>query len=60
LYLDEDDHTINTFPDRYIRGDYIVHYAPGSDCPATKVLEGLLKLKKLEKSPNASISVPFK
>ncbi|CAB4413097.1 unnamed protein product [Rhizophagus irregularis] len=34
LYLNGDDHTINTFPDRYVRGDYIVHYAPEEGCPA--------------------------
>ncbi|RIA95057.1 Glycosyltransferase Family 34 protein [Glomus cerebriforme] len=59
LFLDRDDHTINTFPDRYIRGDYIVHYAPEEGCPASPVLRGLSKLKMLEESPSAKILLPF-
>jgi len=59
LYLNGDDHTINTFPDRYIRGDYIVHYAPEEGCPASPVLVGLSKIKMLDKSPNAKITMPF-
>ncbi|CAB4435037.1 unnamed protein product [Rhizophagus irregularis] len=59
LYLNRDDHTINTFPDRYIRGDFIVHYAPELGCPADPVLKGLSKLKMLEENPNANITLPF-
>jgi hypothetical protein len=55
----KDDHSMNTFPDRYVRGDYIVHYAPVGGCPAKYVLEGLSKVETLERSPNALISMPF-
>ena len=57
--MDGDDHTINTFPDRYIRGDYIVHYAPEEGCPAVPVLGGIRKVKKLEESPETEILMPF-
>jgi hypothetical protein len=50
---------MNTFPDRYVRGDYILHYAPINGCPAKGVLRGLSKVAMLEKSPNALISMPF-
>ena len=57
--MDGDDHTINTFPDRYIRGDFIVHYAPEEGCPANPVLKGLSKVKVLEEFPDTKISIPF-
>lgn len=57
--MNRDDHTINTFPDRYIRGDYIVHYAPELGCPAAPVLNGLSKLKMLEENPDANFTLPF-
>ncbi|GBB93376.1 hypothetical protein RclHR1_02160002 [Rhizophagus clarus] len=59
LYLDNDDHSINTFPDRYVRGDYIVHYAPVGGCPAAPVLKGLANVKLLEEFPDTIISIPF-
>ncbi|CAB4479475.1 hypothetical protein RhiirA1_442993 [Rhizophagus irregularis] len=59
LYLNGDDHTINTFPDRYVRGDYIVHYAPEEGCPADPVLGGLKKVAMLEESPDDEIILPF-
>jgi hypothetical protein len=57
--LDGDDHTINTFPDRYIRGDYIVHYAPEEGCPADPVLSGLSKVIMMEESPDYELVLPF-
>ena len=57
--MDGDDHTINTFPDRYRRGDFIIHYAPEEGCPAAPVLKGLSKVKMLEEFPDAEISMPF-
>ncbi|GES91189.1 glycosyltransferase family 34 protein [Rhizophagus clarus] len=59
LYLNGDDHTINTFPDRYVRGDYIVHYAPEEGCPADPVLGGIKKVLLLEESPDFEIILPF-
>ncbi|KAI7907057.1 galactosyl transferase GMA12/MNN10 family-domain-containing protein [Cokeromyces recurvatus] len=40
LLLDNDDHTFNTLPSRYVSGDFIVHYAPDK-CPSPAVLNGL-------------------
>ncbi|RUS17692.1 galactosyl transferase GMA12/MNN10 family-domain-containing protein [Endogone sp. FLAS-F59071] len=40
LVLLNDDHTFNTFPTKYIQGDFVVHYAPAT-CPAPDVLRGL-------------------
>ncbi|KAL1919364.1 uncharacterized protein VTP21DRAFT_2057 [Calcarisporiella thermophila] len=40
LVLDKDDHTFNTFPNRYDEGDFIVHYAPDK-CPASEVIKGV-------------------
>lgn len=59
MNLEYDDHSLNTFPDRYVRGDYIVHYAPIGGCPAAPVLRGLSNVKVLEEFPNAEISIPF-
>ncbi|PKC14898.1 hypothetical protein RhiirA5_494999 [Rhizophagus irregularis] len=59
LNLEYDDHSLNTFPDRYVRGDFIVHYAPIGGCPAAPVLRGLSNVKVLEEFPNAEISIPF-
>ncbi|CAI2166684.1 14469_t:CDS:10 [Funneliformis geosporum] len=59
LYLDGDDHTINTFPDRYIMGDYIVHYAPEEGCPANPVINGITKVRMMEQNPDIEISIPF-
>ncbi|GJJ75859.1 hypothetical protein EMPS_08217 [Entomortierella parvispora] len=39
-----DEHTMNTFPDFYENGDFIVHFAPDG-CPAPPVLEALQKLE---------------
>ncbi|CEP10296.1 hypothetical protein [Parasitella parasitica] len=40
LLLDNDDHTFNTLPYRYVPGDFIVHFAPDK-CPGPAVLNGL-------------------
>ncbi|CAG8563029.1 11169_t:CDS:2, partial [Racocetra fulgida] len=48
LYLDQDDHTFNTFPHRYILGDFIVHWAPDNGCPAQNVLDGIKKFRQYE------------
>ncbi|CAG8670171.1 4613_t:CDS:2, partial [Gigaspora rosea] len=45
LYLDEDDRTFNTYPHRYIPGDFVVHWAPDFECPAENVLDGIKKFK---------------
>ncbi|CAG8829120.1 5240_t:CDS:2, partial [Gigaspora margarita] len=42
------DRTFNTYPDRYIPGDFVVHWAPDYKCPAENVLDGIKKLKKYE------------
>ncbi|GBB83432.1 hypothetical protein RclHR1_10160001 [Rhizophagus clarus] len=59
LLLYRDDHTMNTFPDRFVRGDFIIHYAPELGCPADPVLKGLSKLKMLEEDPNFNVTLPF-
>ncbi|KAI8364467.1 galactosyl transferase GMA12/MNN10 family-domain-containing protein [Choanephora cucurbitarum] len=40
LLLENDDHTFNTLPKRYVPGDFIVHFAPDK-CPGPAVLKGL-------------------
>lgn len=40
LLLENDDHTFNTLPYRYVPGDFIVHFAPDK-CPGPAVLNGL-------------------
>lgn len=40
LLLENDDHTFNTLPYRYMPGDFIVHFAPDK-CPNPAVLNGL-------------------
>ena len=42
--FDNDEHTMNTFPDFYEPGDFIVHLAPDG-CPAVPILETLRRLK---------------
>ncbi|KAF0541492.1 glycosyltransferase Family 34 protein [Gigaspora margarita] len=48
LYLNEDDRTFNTYPDRYIPRGFVVHWAPDYKCPAENVLDGIKKLKNYE------------
>ena len=43
----QDDHTMNTFPKVYHKGDFVIHFAPAG-CPAVPVLEALAKIKKGE------------
>ncbi|KAF9298623.1 hypothetical protein BGZ74_009298 [Mortierella antarctica] len=40
----QDDHTMNTFPNLYNEGDFVIHFAPAG-CPAVPVLEALAKIK---------------
>ncbi|KAL1925559.1 uncharacterized protein VTP21DRAFT_442 [Calcarisporiella thermophila] len=47
LLLDGDDHTFNTFPNRYKPGDFVVHYAPDA-CPAKQVIDGVQMADRLE------------
>ncbi|KAG1143587.1 hypothetical protein G6F37_006802 [Rhizopus arrhizus] len=47
LLLDNDDHTFNTLPKRYVPGDFIVHFAPDK-CPGPAVLKGLEAAKKIQ------------
>ncbi|KAF9191525.1 hypothetical protein BGZ51_007239 [Haplosporangium sp. Z 767] len=48
VYLfDGDDHTMNTFPQYYRDGDFVIHYAPAG-CPSDQVLEALGKIKNGE------------
>lgn len=56
LFLDQDDRTFNTFPSRYIRGDFVVHYAPDG-CPAKPIIDAIGKMKLLENNPDAEISL---
>ncbi|KAG0044633.1 hypothetical protein BGZ83_010148 [Gryganskiella cystojenkinii] len=42
--FDKDEHTMNTFPDFYEPGDFIVHLAPAG-CPAVPILETLKRIK---------------
>ncbi|KAG0379606.1 hypothetical protein BGX24_012479 [Mortierella sp. AD032] len=45
VYLfDGDDHTMNTFPDFYEQGDFIVHFAPAG-CPSVPVLQALRNIQ---------------
>jgi len=56
LFLDQDDHTFNTFPSRYINGDFVVHYAP-DNCPSKPIIDAIGKMKLLEKNPDMEISL---
>jgi hypothetical protein len=47
LLLLDDNHTFNTFPNRYVPGDFVVHYAPDK-CPSDAVLKGLDDAKRIE------------
>ncbi|KAI8979816.1 galactosyl transferase GMA12/MNN10 family-domain-containing protein [Mycotypha africana] len=47
LLLENDDHTFNTLPKRYIPGDFIVHFAPDK-CPGPAVLKGLEAAKRIQ------------
>jgi hypothetical protein len=47
LLLDGDNHTFNTFPNRYNAGDFVVHYAPDK-CPNDAVLSGLEAARRIE------------
>lgn len=47
LLLDGDNHTFNTFPNRYHTGDFVVHYAPDK-CPNDAVLKGLELAQRIE------------
>ncbi|CAH1767011.1 9490_t:CDS:2, partial [Entrophospora sp. SA101] len=55
----KDDHVMNTFPDRYLPGDFIIHYAPVGHCPAKQVTKGLRKLKKIETIKGYNADLPF-
>lgn len=46
LLLENDDHTFNTLPKRYVPGDFIVHFAPDK-CPNDAVLEGLKAAQRI-------------
>ncbi|KAI9319263.1 galactosyl transferase GMA12/MNN10 family-domain-containing protein [Dichotomocladium elegans] len=45
--LVDDDHTMNTFPQRYQPGDFIVHFAPDK-CPNELTLKGLAAAERIE------------
>ena len=47
LLLENDDHTFNTLPKRYIPGDFIVHFAPDK-CPNPAVLSGLRAANRIQ------------
>jgi hypothetical protein len=47
LLLENDDHTFNTLPKRYIPGDFIVHFAPDK-CPNSAVLQGLKAAEQIQ------------
>ncbi|KAI9471883.1 MAG: galactosyl transferase GMA12/MNN10 family-domain-containing protein [Benjaminiella poitrasii] len=47
LLLNNDDHTFNTLPSRYIPGDFIVHFAPDK-CPSPAVLKGLEAAERIQ------------
>ncbi|CAJ0642086.1 12452_t:CDS:2 [Entrophospora sp. SA101] len=57
--IEKDDHVMNTFPDRYLPGDFIIHYAPVGHCPAKQVTKGLRKLKKIETIKGYNADLPF-
>ncbi|CAG8805689.1 14272_t:CDS:2, partial [Dentiscutata erythropus] len=59
LYLNEDDSTFNTYPDRYIPGDFVVHWAPDYKCPAENVLDGIKKLKKYEVNKEYTFTLTY-
>ena len=52
-----DDHTMNTFPDFYEAGDFIVHFAPDG-CPAAPVLEAMKRLENGQTVLGVGYSVP--
>ena len=56
LFLDQDDRIFDTFPSRYMRGDFVVHYTPDG-CPAKPIIDAIGKMKLLEKSPDVEISL---
>nr|CAG8446061.1 8709_t:CDS:2 [Entrophospora candida] len=56
LLLDQDDRTFNTFPSRFIKGDFVVHYAPDG-CPSKPMLDAMGKVKLMEENPDAEISL---
>jgi hypothetical protein len=41
---DGDDHTMNTFPKLYEKGNFVIHFAPAG-CPSVPVLAALAKIK---------------
>ncbi|KAG0259561.1 hypothetical protein BG011_002546 [Mortierella polycephala] len=58
VYLfDRDDHTMNTFPQYYQNGDFIIHFAPAG-CPSVQVLEALSKLKNGESAYGVGVDKP--
>ncbi|CAB4416133.1 unnamed protein product [Rhizophagus irregularis] len=59
LWLDQDDRTFNTFPSRYIHGDFVVHYAPDG-CPAKPIIDAIGKMKLLEINPDMKITLDHK
>lgn len=54
VHLFKDDHTMNTFPKYYEKGDFIIHFAPAG-CPAVPVLEALDKIMKGESAEGVGI-----
>ncbi|CAG8648900.1 5187_t:CDS:2, partial [Paraglomus brasilianum] len=52
LLLDEDDHTFNTFPSRYMPGDFVVHYAP-QGCPRKLVISACEQAIEMDRNPDA-------
>lgn len=56
IFLDQDDHTFNTFPKRYNKGDFVVHYAPDG-CPSKPILDAIGKYNILEKNPEVEVSL---
>lgn len=48
LLLENDDHTFNTLPKRYVPGDFIVHFAPDK-CPNDAVLSGLRAADQIQR-----------
>lgn len=53
LLLENDDHTFNTLPKRYIPGDFIVHFAPDK-CPNSAVLQGLKAAQEIQQGQMVS------
>lgn len=56
IMSDQDDRTFNTFPPRYQKGDFVVHYAP-DNCPSKPMLDAMGKMKMLEEDPEIEISL---